>query len=123
MIAAALASVRRRSEPEEAACWQFNIAAARPILVAGVAGRDPEWDRDGLERFLAEVRIMEVSDAALRLFDLPTDRSQVCPRPVGALWPEGSHAALSDLLAGLAATDGRPVMAREISRMDRWTDV
>lgn len=104
--------------PGPAAYWQFNIARARPLL-----RRKNAWDRDTLERFLAEVRIVEVSDAALQLFALPMDRARALARPIGSLWPEDGLAALSDLLASIASDGGDLPLTRGIGRMDRWTDV
>lgn len=107
----------------EAACWQLDIAHARPLLGEGLAEREAEWGQDGLERFLAAVQIVTVSDAALRLFDLPLDRARVVGRPIGSLWPEASLTALSELLARLTSAESGCIVTREIGRMDRWTDV
>lgn len=125
MSADPLASAPPRRLLDQGACWQFDIALARPLLlVAALTGHESvEWGQDGLERFLAKVQIVTVSDVALRLFDLPLDRSRVAPRAISSLWPEASLAALSDLLASLARADDGAVMTRVIGRMDRWTDV
>lgn len=108
---------------DEIPCWRLNLARARPLLGAGLTARDVEWGQDGLERFLAEVRIVEVDDAALRLFGLPLDRSRAVGRPIGSLWPEAGLTVLAELLASLAGGDIDQPMTREIARMDRWTDV
>jgi signal transduction histidine kinase len=123
MSADLLASAGARHPLAPVVCWQFDIADARPLLGDATAGRAPEWGPDGLERFLAEVRIVAVTDESLRLFGLPLDRSRVVARSIGSLWPEGSHAALTDLLAALAADDGDRIARREIARLDRWTDM
>src|SRR5262245_35650558 len=102
------------------AWWQFDVADAWALLDTSVTRGGPGWAREGLERFLAQVRLMAVSDAALLLFDLPWDRARVMVRPVGSLWPEASLAALSDLLASLADGEGDTILTRQINRMDRW---
>jgi two-component system, LuxR family, sensor kinase FixL len=104
-----------------AACWQFDLAAARPLL-DGIT-RDDRWTQDRIERFLARVRVVAVTDAALLLFDLSPDRALVRTRPIGSLWPEPGLAALSDLLASLAEAEGDTILARHIERMDRFTKV
>ncbi len=113
----------KRRRLDQVASWQFDMTAARPLLDARLAGREVEWGRDGLERFLGEVRIAQVNDAALKLFALPTDRRRVCVRPIGSLWPESSHAPLADLLAAVAASGLDDVVSYAIGRMDRWKDV
>lgn len=123
MSADLLAPAASPRRADQAACWQFDIASARPLLGEGLARRDVEWGRDGLEKFLAAVRIVDVNEAAIRLFGLPADRARVIARPVDNLWPERSHAELADLLASVAAQDGQPTETREIGTMDRWTDV
>jgi C4-dicarboxylate-specific signal transduction histidine kinase len=118
MAIGSLASEISRGRPA-AACWQFNVADARALL--DPTARGAAWAQDALERFLARVRIVAVSEAALLLFDLPRDRA--LGRPIGSIWPEAGLAALSDLLASLAEADGDAVLTRKIDRMDRWTDV
>ncbi|MES2033263.1 MAG: histidine kinase dimerization/phospho-acceptor domain-containing protein, partial [Pseudomonadota bacterium] len=114
-------SKRRRLGPT--ACWQFNIAAARPLMGPALTGRESEWGGERLDRFLSEIRILEVSDPALRLFGLPLDRDRALARPVGSLWPEASHAPLTDLLAAIAGQEGDAPLTREIGQMDGWRDV
>jgi signal transduction histidine kinase len=108
---------------DQAPRWRLNLARARPLLGAGLTARDVEWGQDGHERFLAEVRIVEVDDAALRLFGLPLDRSRAVGRPIGSLWPEAGLTVLAELLASVAGSDGDQPVTREIAGMDRWTDV
>lgn len=112
-----------RRRLDQVASWQFDMTAARPLLDARLAGPDVEWGRDGLERFLAEVRIAQVNDAALKLFSLSTDRRRVCLRPIDSLWPESSHALLADLLATVATSRLDDVVTHAVGRMDRWKDV
>jgi signal transduction histidine kinase len=106
-----------------AATWQFDVAEAWTLLDTSTTRGGPGWAREGFERFLARVRLVAVSEAALLLFDLPWNRARVVGRPVGSLWPEGGLAALSDLLASLATADGDAVLTRRVDRMDQLSDV
>jgi len=117
-----LAPEMSRGRPA-AACWQFDVADAWALLDTSVTKGGPGWAKDGFERFLARVRIVAVSEAALLLFDLPWDRARVTARPIGSLWPESGLAALSDLLASLANAESDTILSRRIDRMDRLTDV
>jgi len=117
-----LAPEMSRGRPA-AAYWQFDVADAWALLDTSVTKGGPGWARDGFERFLARVRIVAVSEAALLLFDLPWDRARVTARPIGSLWPESGLAALSDLLASLANAEADTILTRQIDRMDRLTDV
>lgn len=122
MSSGPFAPEKPRGQPA-AACWQFDLAEAWALLDTSVTRGGPGWAKDGLERFLARVRIATVSDAALLLFDLPWDRARVMARPIGSLWPESSLAALADLLASLAGAEADSIRERRIDRMDRLTDV
>jgi signal transduction histidine kinase len=106
-----------------AACWQFDVSSAWTLLDTSVTRGGPGWAKEGFERFLARVRIVAVSDAALLLFDLPWDRARVVARPIGSLWPESGLAALSDLLASLANAEADTILTRQVDRMDQLTDV
>jgi signal transduction histidine kinase len=112
-----------RHRPVAPACWQFDITDARPLLAAGLSGPEAEWGQDGLERILARVRIVTASDAALRLFDLPSDHRCALARPIGSLWPVASLGALAELLASLADSGAGRIATREIGRLDRWADM
>lgn len=109
--------------PEQTPCWRLNIARVRPLLGEGLRSLDVEWGQDGLERLLAEVRVVDVNDAALQLFGLPLDRGRVLVRPIGSLWPETSLPALSELLASVAGSGDERPKSRDVGRMDRWADV
>jgi len=117
-----LAPEMSRGRPA-AAYWQFDVADAWALLDTSVTKGGPGWAKDGFERFLARVRIVAVSEAALLLFDLPWDRARLTARPIGSLWPESGLAALSDLLASLANAEADTILTRQIDRMDRLTDV
>jgi signal transduction histidine kinase len=106
-----------------AACWQFDIAAARPLLDGRALGEAAGWAQDRLERFLARVRTVAVTDAALLLFDLPSDRTRARTRPIGSLWPQPGLVPLADLLADLMEAEADAILTRHIDRMDRFTDV
>jgi len=106
-----------------AAYWQFDLTDAWELLDASVTRGGPGWAKDGLERFLARVRIVGISEAALLLFDLPWDRAGVMGRPLGSLWPEAGLATLSDLLASLAKAQTDTVLTRQIDDMGHLADV
>jgi len=122
MSHAPLTSERIHGRPG-AAFWQFDVSQAWALLDTSVTRGGPGWAKEGLERFLARVVTVAVSDAALLLFDLPWNRAGVTRRPLGSLWPESGLAALSDLLASLAAADPDAVLMRQVDRMDQLTDV
>ncbi|PSH68395.1 hypothetical protein CU102_13985 [Phyllobacterium brassicacearum] len=110
------------------ACWQFNLKRARPLLgsLDAEAGSDAnvrEWHPDRLDTLLTAVQITDVSDEAIRLFGLPTDRERVVDRPVASLWPEQSRAALGDLLTAIAAKDDTEPETREIPVVGRLQHV
>jgi signal transduction histidine kinase len=106
-----------------AACWEFDCTEAWALLDTSVTKGGPGWAREGLERFLARVRVLGVSNAALLLFDLPWDRARMTARPLGSLWPEPGLTALADLLASLANATADSLLTRRIDRIDRLTDV
>jgi two-component system sensor kinase FixL len=109
---------------ERDACWQFNIALARPLLErSSQKTADPVWHQDRLERALDAVRVFDVNDAAIRLFGLAGDRERLMARPIASLWPEQGRAALADLLSALAANDRDTTETREISTLGPLTDV
>ncbi|MBZ9656231.1 PAS domain-containing sensor histidine kinase [Phyllobacterium lublinensis] len=111
-----------------AACWQFNIKRARPLLDADAAAtgydaNEQEWHPDRLDTLLAAVQIVDVNDEAIRLFGLPADRDKIVDRRVASLWPEQSRAALGDLLTAIAAKTDTEPETREIPVVDRLQHV
>lgn len=117
-----LASDMSRSRPAGAS-WEFDVADAWALLDTSITRGGPGWLKDGFERFLARVRLIGVSDAALLLFDLPWDRKRVMGRPLGSLWPEAGLTALADLLASLATAEPDAMLTRAVDHMDRLDDV
>jgi signal transduction histidine kinase len=112
---------------KRAACWQFNIHRARALLAgidaAGAAAEIPEWHQDRLERMLAEVRIIDINEEAIRLFGLLDDLDRLLARPIANLWPEDSRAMLADLLVALAAKTDAEAETRAVSSLGRLRDV
>ncbi|WP_165187490.1 sensor histidine kinase [Caulobacter soli] len=106
-------------------CWRFSIAVARPLLAEAALGAtaDPVWHQDRLERALDAVRVLDVNDAAIRLFGLAGDRERLTARPIASLWPEQGRAALADLLSALAAGGPQATETREIGVLGPLTDV
>jgi two-component system sensor kinase FixL len=107
------------------ACWQFSIAVARPLLEASGQGygADPVWHQDRLERALDAVRVLDVNEAAIRLFALAGDRERLMARPIASLWPEQGRAVLADLLWALATNSRDSTETRRISVLGPLTDV
>ncbi|HEY9012007.1 MAG TPA: hypothetical protein VIN06_13410, partial [Devosia sp.] len=63
MSHAPLTSERIHGRPG-AAFWQFDVSQAWALLDTSVTRGGPGWAKEGLERFLARVVTVAVSDAA-----------------------------------------------------------
>ena len=118
-----MASGHDPQEAPAAAAWQFDVSAARPLLDGAAGAGAAGWARDRIEWFLARIRVVAITDAALLLFDLPFDRALVRTRPIGSLWPESGLGVLSELLACLTAAAGDAIVTRHVPFMDGFTDV
>jgi signal transduction histidine kinase len=107
------------------ACWQFDVAVARPLLEDSGRGdeTDPVWHQDRLERVLDAVRVLDVNEAAIRLFGLADDRERLMARPIASLWPEQGRSVLADLLSALATNTSGSTETREIGALGPMTDV